>query len=255
MTAIARQAEGARRRAAYAEGRWPRPWRRRGAGMVTGRISTMATTVMATGTHGSRSRAADPSNSPPSAAPTTNAPTSTVTSRSVAERRRSPRDPGHRGNHRGIGRRGDGDGQCAADHRDPRVLGDDGECRSGEQHATGEQRGAHDQVAAHRVGQPCSQPGDRDVGEHPCAAGEAEQPRVVGVRSHEDQQQRPLSMYFQACVSLGNCTKFPSLFSLFFAIQNNQKLILTTHKRIDFDQNLQHAGSRGLKAVYGLCVI
>ena len=65
-----------------------------GAGMVTGRISTRATTVMATGTQGSRSRVAEPSSSPPTAAPTTNAPTSTVTSRSVAERRRAPAIPG-----------------------------------------------------------------------------------------------------------------------------------------------------------------
>ena len=159
--------------------------------MVTGRISTMATTVMATGTHGSTSRVAGAQQQP--------ADRGADDERAHLDRdeqvggRASPLagDPGHRGHHRGIGGRGDRDGQRAADHRDPRVLGDHGERGRGEQHAAGQQRRPHDQVAAHRVGQPCGQPGDRDVGQHPRAAGEPEQPRVVGVRGDQDQQQRP----------------------------------------------------------------
>ena len=71
---------------------WSR--RRSGAGIRTGSTSRMASTVIATGTQGSRSRVAGLSSSPPTAEPTTNAATSTVTSSSVAVRRCAPAIPG-----------------------------------------------------------------------------------------------------------------------------------------------------------------
>ena len=54
ITAIACQAEGARRRAANTEGRWSPPGRRRGAGMETGRIITSPRRSWRRGPRGAR---------------------------------------------------------------------------------------------------------------------------------------------------------------------------------------------------------
>ncbi len=115
----------------------------------------------------------------------------------------SARDTGHRRCQGGVGRRAARDGEGRRDNSDHELVLPDSERYHREQQAAAQQGHPEQPVATEPVGQRAGRPRQRDVGKHPCGAGEPQPQAGVGRAfdpvPHEHEQQRPRQRHRHRC--------------------------------------------------------